>query len=106
MFLSDFFDYFVLGFNAVIHQVAFHVPFNAGISHTSLPRQALFPGPWEDYIRAPADKSHIRPGRIWHVEGSVSLPEAVLSWQQSNSSSTLDPGGLIILEFSENIAGL
>ncbi|KAL8701531.1 MAG: hypothetical protein Q9201_004860 [Fulgogasparrea decipioides] len=106
MILSDFFDYLMLGYNVIVHQLASTVPFTAGISHTSLPRQAIFPGPWEEYIRAPIDKSHIRPEKIWHVEGYVSAPEALLELEEANSSTTLDPGGLVILEFPENIAGL
>ncbi|KAI4175847.1 MAG: hypothetical protein LQ343_001461 [Gyalolechia ehrenbergii] len=103
--VSDFFNYVALTYNTVFHQVAANVPSSAGISSTFLPRQAVFPGPWEEYIKAPSNKSHIRPQKIWYVEGHVSMPEAVLDWQQGNSSTTLDPGGLVILEFPENIAG-
>lgn len=105
MMVSDFFNYVALTYNTVFHQVAANVPSSAGISSTFLPRQAVFPGPWEEYIKAPSNKSHIRPQKIWYVEGHVSMPEAVLDWQQGNSSTTLDPGGLVILEFPENIAG-
>ncbi|KAL8735542.1 MAG: hypothetical protein Q9166_000710 [cf. Caloplaca sp. 2 TL-2023] len=105
MILSDFFDYAILAYNSVAHQIASNVPLSVSISHLSLPCHTVFPGPWEEYIRAPANKSHIRPAKVWHVEGSVSVPEAVLEWQQSNSSTTIGPGGLIILEFPENIAG-
>ncbi|KAL8865399.1 MAG: hypothetical protein Q9174_006904, partial [Haloplaca sp. 1 TL-2023] len=93
------------GYHAGIHQVASHVPFTAGISHISLQQQAVFPGPWEKYIKAPVNRTHIRPERIRHVEGAVSVPDALLDWQDAESSATLEPGGLVILEFSENVAG-
>ena len=105
MIFSDLLDYFVLGYHVVIHQVALHVPFAAGISHISLPQQAVFPGPWEKYIKAPVNRTHIRPERIRYVEGDVPLSDALLDWQDAESSTTLKPGGLVILEFSENIAG-
>ncbi|KAL8819556.1 MAG: hypothetical protein Q9223_002029 [Gallowayella weberi] len=105
MILSDFLDYAILAYNAVAHQLAINLPFSLGISHLSLPHDAVFPGPWDEYIRAPVNKSYIRPAKIWHVEGSVAVPEAVLDWTEDNSSTTIGPGGLVILEFSENIAG-
>lgn len=105
MIFSNLFDYAVLAYSVVAQRLGSTVPLRAGISHTSLPRQAVFPGLWEEYIKAPYDKSRIRPGKLWHTEGSVSSPEAVLNWQESNSSTTLGPGGLITLEFPENIAG-
>ncbi|KAI4205277.1 MAG: hypothetical protein LQ350_000599 [Teloschistes chrysophthalmus] len=106
MILYDFFDYVLLGYNALVTQVASIVPTSNGISHTSLPRQALFPGPWEEYIKAPAEKSRIRPKRIFRADGSVSDSEALVNWQDSSISTTLSPGGLVTLEFAENIAGL
>ncbi|KAL8776912.1 MAG: hypothetical protein Q9203_002938 [Teloschistes exilis] len=106
MILYDFFDYVLLGYNALATQIASIVPTSNGISHTSLPRQALFPGPWEEYIKAPVDKSRIRPRRIFRTNGSVSDSEALLSWQDSSISTSLSPGGLITLEFAENIAGV
>ncbi|KAL8760417.1 MAG: hypothetical protein Q9199_000041, partial [Rusavskia elegans] len=105
MIFSGCFDYAVLAYHAVVHQLAPSLLYNVGISHLSLPPQAVFPGPWEAYIRAPVNKSHIRPSKIWHVEGSVSAPGAVLDSPESNSSTTIGPGGLVIFEFSENIAG-
>ncbi|KAL9581666.1 MAG: hypothetical protein Q9212_003755 [Teloschistes hypoglaucus] len=106
MILYDFFDYVLLGYDALVTQVASIVPTSNGISHTSLPQQALFPGPWEEYIKAPAEKSRIRPKRIFRTNGSVSDPEALVKWQDSSTSTTLSPGGLVTLEFAENIAGL
>lgn len=105
MGFSYLFDYLLLGLAFVSRQIPFYSPLHVGISHTSLPRQAVFPGPWEEYIKAPSDSSHIRPAKIWHIEGSVALSEAVLNWREGGSSITLDPGGLVIFEFAENIAG-
>ncbi|KAI4254785.1 MAG: hypothetical protein LQ352_002910 [Teloschistes flavicans] len=106
MNFSDFLDYLLLGYNALVTQVASTVPASNGISHTSLPRQAVFPGPWEEYIKAPPDKSRIRPQRIFRTNGSVTNSEALVNWQDSSISTTLSPGGLVTLEFAENIAGL
>lgn len=105
MLFSDFFDYLLFGYDFVSSQIPFKVPLRAGISHTSLPHHAVFPGPWEEYIKAPRNRSYIRPDKIWHVEGPTLLPEALLGGYDSASSMTLDPGGLVILEFAENIAG-
>ena len=105
MIFSGCFHYAVLAYHAVVDQVASSLYYDAAISHLSLPTQAVFPGPWEAYIKAPVNKSHIRPSKIWHVEGSVSVPNAVLDWPETNSSTTLAPGGLVTYEFSENIAG-
>ena len=105
MIWTDFIDYAILAYNAVAHHIASNTLHHVGISHLSLPRHAVFPGPWEEYIKAPVKKSHIRPSKIWHVEGSVSAPEAVLDWTGKNSSTTIDPGGLVIFEFADNIAG-
>lgn len=105
MFFSGLFDYLLLGYNFIPRQIPFHIPLRVGISHTSLPRHAVFPGSWEEYIKAPSDRSHIRPEKVWNVEGPIVFPHAVLNGQESNSSMTLDPGGLVIFEFAENIAG-
>ncbi|KAL8915509.1 MAG: hypothetical protein Q9171_000074 [Xanthocarpia ochracea] len=105
MIWAGFIDYAILAYNAVAHHIASNSLHHVGISHLSLPRHAVFPGPWEEYIKAPVNKSHIRPSKVWHVEGSVSAPEAVLDWADKNSSTTIDPGGLIIFEFADNIAG-
>ncbi|KAL9603718.1 MAG: hypothetical protein Q9219_001037 [cf. Caloplaca sp. 3 TL-2023] len=105
MILSDLVEYAIFAYNAV-SQLSFNpLSFQATISHITLPRQALFPGPWEEYIKAPQDKSRIRPAKVWDFEGLVSFPEAVVNWQENNSSTGLGPGGLITLEFPENIAG-
>lgn len=105
MILSDCFDYVLLAYHTVFHHLAPSLLSSVGISHLSLPSQVVFPGPWEACIRAPVNKSHIPPSKIWHVQGSVSAPGAVLDSPGSNSSTTILPGGLVIFEFSENIAG-
>lgn len=105
MYFSDYLDYLLVGYNFLSRQIPLNVPLCAGISHITLPRHAVFPGPWEEYIKAPSNRSHVRPERIWHVEGPVTVPEAVLDWQETSTSVTLDPGGLVVLEFAENIAG-
>ncbi|KAL8684043.1 MAG: hypothetical protein Q9186_000073 [Xanthomendoza sp. 1 TL-2023] len=106
MIQSNFFDHAILAYNAMAHQLAMNLPLGVGVSHVSLPHQAVFPGPWDEYIKTPVNKSYIRPAKVWHVEGSVAVPEAVLDWTKGNdSSTTIGPGGLVILEFSENIAG-
>ena len=105
MLFGDIFDYGILAYQAISHHLAANSPFRLGISHLSLPSQAIFPGPWDENIKAPSNKSHIRPVKIRDVEGAAYHPDALLDWSQDNSSSTLEPGGKIVLEFSENIAG-
>ncbi|KAL8777986.1 MAG: hypothetical protein Q9213_007612, partial [Squamulea squamosa] len=105
MILSDWLNYAILAYNAVARQFIFNVLTNVGISYSSLPNQAVFPGPWEEYIKAPVNKSLIRPARVWHASGSVSGPEALLESPKGNAPTIIGPGGLVIFEFSENIAG-
>ncbi|KAL8949430.1 MAG: hypothetical protein Q9222_004453 [Ikaeria aurantiellina] len=105
MILSNLLDYATFTFATVTHQLFTSSYFGPGVSHSSLPQHAVFPGQWEEYIKAPANRSHIRPQKVWHVEGSVFHPQAVLDWQENNSSTIIGPGGLVILEFPENIAG-
>jgi len=76
-----------------------------GPSYEDLPSQSLFPGPWDDLIQAPRDKSYIRPKRIWKQEGDVSIAEAVLESSTGKHSLTIRPGGLVTLEFPQNIGG-
>ena len=105
MIFSACFDYVLLAYHAVVQQIASSVYHDLAISHLSLPPRAVFPGPWEGYIKAPANRSYIRPSSIWHVEGPVSGLNAVLDCPDGNQSTTIEPGGLVIFEFSENIAG-
>jgi hypothetical protein len=67
-----------------------------GPSYDDLPSEAVFPGPWNDNIQAPANKSYIQPASIWHSEGDT-------NWKGGNL--TMGAGGLMTLEFPQNIAG-
>jgi hypothetical protein len=80
---------------------------NNGLDYESLPLDTIFPGPWESNIRAPLNKSHIVPAKIFSFEGATSGAEAVLQGVEktSRSSWVIGPGGLITFEFAENIAG-
>ncbi len=71
------------------------------------PLDTIFPGPWESYIRAPLNKSHITPVRIFHYEGATSGAESVLqdASAENGVSWVISPGGLITFEFQENISG-
>lgn len=71
----------------------------------TLPEHSIFPGPWEQYIKAPANKTHIFPQKVWKWDGDVSEPDALLQWTDLSKRSSLGPGGMVILEFKENIAG-
>lgn len=45
---------------------------NDGPEYEQLSKETLFPGLWENYIRAPANKSFIQPSTIFAHEGRVS----------------------------------
>lgn len=78
-----------------------------GPDYEALPLDTIFPGPWESNIRAPVNKSHITPVRIYNFEGAVNGAEAVLQDAESSNgiSWVISPGGLITFEFAENIGG-
>jgi hypothetical protein len=76
-----------------------------GPSYEDLPSKALFPGPWDGNIQAPADKTHIKPHRIWKTEGDVAAAEVLVPGKAKGHGLTLGPGGLVTLEFPQNIAG-
>jgi hypothetical protein len=77
-----------------------------GPDYESLPLDTIFPGPWENDIRAPLNKSHILPVKIFNSEGAVSGAESILQdGSTSGISCVLSPGGLITFEFEENISG-
>lgn len=78
-----------------------------GPDYESLPLDTIFPGPWESNIRAPVNKSHIAPVKIFNSEGAVSGAEAVLQGADVNAEASwiIGPGGLTTFEFGENIAG-
>lgn len=77
----------------------------AGFSYDDLPSESVFPGPWDEYIQAPANKTHIRPTGVKHVEGDVSNAEALLDGVHGSQNVVLGPGGLVIFDFGQNIAG-
>jgi hypothetical protein len=76
-----------------------------GPSYEELPSKPVFPGPWDENIQAPANKTHIRPKRIWNQEGNVGEADVVVDGVSKNRSLTMSPGGLVTLEFAQNIAG-
>ncbi|KAH8672812.1 Six-hairpin glycosidase-like protein [Tricladium varicosporioides] len=78
-----------------------------GPDYDSLPLITIFPGPWENGIRAPVNKSHIVPTKIFNYEGAVSGAESVLQTadRRRGLSWVISPGGLVTFEFEENIAG-
>ncbi|KAK2065718.1 Six-hairpin glycosidase [Colletotrichum caudatum] len=81
------------------------------IDPEALPTTSVFKGPWERYIKAPEDKTHIVPFRVWDVEGNVTTSglEAVEVGAKAadafSNGITVGPGGVLTLEFEENIAG-
>jgi hypothetical protein len=77
------------------------------VDYESLPHKTIFPGPWESNIRAPLNKSHIVPVKIFNFEGAVSGQEAILQNADtaSGASWVIRSGGLVTFEFEENISG-
>ncbi|KAI1377197.1 Six-hairpin glycosidase-like protein [Hypoxylon crocopeplum] len=82
---------------------------SSGIDYHSLPPDSVSPGPWDKYIKAPANKSFITPARFWKVEGHVTAPntnyKVLTSGHSYGGSLLIGEGGLLTLEFEENIAG-
>jgi hypothetical protein len=77
-----------------------------GIFHEQvLPAEAVFPGPWDEYIQAPADKTHIRPKGVKYTEGDVDNPSAVLDGADGTQSLNIGPSGIVIFDFGQNIGG-
>jgi hypothetical protein len=76
-----------------------------GPSYENLPSKAVFPGPWDANIQAPANKTHIRPKRVWKTEGDVAAADTLVAWKTKIHGLTMGPGGLVTLEFPQNIAG-
>ncbi|OAF61937.1 hypothetical protein VC83_01396 [Pseudogymnoascus destructans] len=70
-----------------------------------LPAQAVFPGPWDRYIQAPANKTHIRPKGVHLTNGDVVNASAVLEGALGSHHLTLGPGGNVIFDFEQNIGG-
>jgi hypothetical protein len=75
------------------------------ISSFQLPNTTLFPGPWESYIQAPANKTFIQPVRVWNVSGTVTNPEGLLADAAGEHVLTLGEDGLVTYEFAQNIGG-
>jgi hypothetical protein len=76
-----------------------------GPSYENLPPEAVFPGPWDANIQAPANKTHIRPKRIWKTEGDVRGADTLVVGKPKHHNLTIGSGGLVTLEFPQNIAG-
>ncbi|TVY81962.1 hypothetical protein LSUE1_G007263, partial [Lachnellula suecica] len=78
-----------------------------GPDYESLPLDTIFPGPWEDNIRAPVNKSYITPAEIFASEGDIIGASSLLQDAGSHDEKAwvVGPGGLITFEFGENIAG-
>ncbi|KAK6856052.1 hypothetical protein PG995_008203 [Apiospora arundinis] len=75
-----------------------------GIDYHHLPREPVFPGPWDRFNKAPADKSFITPARVWKVEGNVTTTSNGGNLS-ADGSILIGEGGHITLEFEENISG-
>lgn len=93
------------------------------------PEESVFPGPWEENIKAPVNKTHIFPQKIFRWDGDVSEPDALLDGTKLNRECSLRPyefwlfyttrleqdqailtfkcyrGNSITVEFTDNIAG-
>jgi hypothetical protein len=80
-----------------------------GPDYESLPLDTIFPGPWERYIRAPVNKSHIAPVKIVNFEGAVLGVQTVLEHAEVDANGgiswVIGSGGLVTFEFEENISG-
>lgn len=70
-----------------------------------LPTKAVFPGPWDEYIQAPLNKTHIRPKGVHNTTGDVVNASSVLEGGLGNHNLTLGPGGNVIFDFQQNIGG-
>ncbi|KAL0944124.1 alpha-l-rhamnosidase a [Colletotrichum truncatum] len=80
------------------------------IDPESLPKEPIFKGPWERYVKAPADKTRIVPSSIYGVEGNVTtslraVEVGAAAAHTFENGITIGPGGVLTLEFAENIAG-
>lgn len=75
-----------------------------GIDYHHLPREPVFPGPWDRFIKAPANKSYITPARIWMVDGNVTTTSNG-GYLSADGDILIGEGGHITLEFEENISG-
>ena len=82
-------------------------PPTGGPDFEHLPRDTIFPGIWEQYIRAPANKSYILPVKIFAQEGPVYNPDSVLQQtvEERKRAWNISTGGLVTFQFEENISG-
>ncbi|KAH8664022.1 Six-hairpin glycosidase-like protein [Xylariales sp. PMI_506] len=93
-----------------VAQYAFASPSN-GIDYHKLPNRTVFPGPWDEYIKAPSNKAYIVPKRIWKVDGNVTTTtRGGAAWDGAEAvfergSILIGEGGLLTVEFEENISG-
>ncbi|KAI0600414.1 hypothetical protein F4775DRAFT_62872 [Biscogniauxia sp. FL1348] len=83
---------------------------SSGIDYHDLPNAAVFPGPWDDYIKAPANKSFITPAGVWKTEGNATTLTRGFRPSEAgvpitSSTISIGGGGLVTVEFRENIAG-
>lgn len=61
-------------------------------------------------MKAPEDKTYIVPSRIWDVEGNITTSHRPVEVGAAAAhilehGVTIGPGGLLTLEFEENISG-
>lgn len=78
------------------------------IDYESLPDTTVFPGPWDKYIKAPINKTRIPPARIWRVMGNVTTSGVDAKTRVGHGHGggiAIGPGGVLTVEFEENIAG-
>ncbi|KAF6831860.1 alpha-l-rhamnosidase a [Colletotrichum plurivorum] len=80
------------------------------IDPESLPTKPIFKGPWDRFNKAPVDKARITPSRIWDVEGNITTSLRTVKVGTAAAGAfdhgiTIGPGGVLTLEFEENIAG-
>ncbi len=90
-------------------QTALAGSYDEGVKATSLPSQALFPGPWNAYIQAPANKSYIKPRSTKWIDqedwppvkgkgslgGNADASEPLRMWRAD----------AVAFDFKENIGG-
>lgn len=90
--------------------LCFSLASTQGVDYEHLPTDTVFPGPWEQNIKAPKDKTRILPAKVFFQE-SVKNPESVLENTQVNATAAsngrfnIGLGGTVIYEFAENIGG-
>lgn len=75
-----------------------------GIDYHHLPREPVFPGAWDRFIKAPANKSYITPARVWMVDGNVTTTNND-GYLSADGDILIGEGGRITFEFEENISG-